>query len=112
MDMEHLTLVKGQSQETIEAKLKEAGINYKIVDDTRSWSLTDAPYFRKGHIEAEQGWREILHTLGFPDYGRKNIYHYHAKYEINEGFDFSQLKGKLTFDKGLLVEITKVRFCD
>lgn len=110
-DLEHLTLVNGLPLEKIESKLKEAGIRYDVfgnipVDFFREHIVrTDYPFDPKREKVSKT---EIIKLLGRPPRHQGRNLYYYAKYEVGDCFDFSKLNGKITFDRGLLVERTKV----
>jgi hypothetical protein len=115
--LENLSLVEGLPREAIEAKLREAKIDYYPVSTEEK--LKGTPFFRSCYIDIVTkiipgdgwehiGWERIREILGRPDYPSGSYYHYYAKYEMLPKFDMSKLNGKLTFDHGLLVESTIV----
>lgn len=113
-DLKGLQLVFGNSKETIEIKLRNAGIKYHLLEDTKR------PFFRKHNFYVNSFWdseqkifegtdkSKIISILGWPDYYQLNDLHYYAKYEIKEEFDYSKLNGKITYCGGLLLESTRV----
>ncbi len=114
VDLEYLTLVHGQSLEIIESKLREAGVDFDISEDI------PVTFFREHMVRVDNLFKldyerkttkgKAIKILGYPDrYSWGNLFYY-AKYKIEEGFDFSKLHGKVTFEQGLLVERTKVWF--
>jgi hypothetical protein len=124
MGLENLSLVEGLPREAIEAKLKEAKIDYHLFVEEKSRG--SCPYFRSCFIDLPRSapWelskelalrKQIYNLLGFPGHIRgPNDFHpshyYYAEYEMLPGFDVSKLNGKLTFKNGHIVESTAIHF--
>jgi len=114
--MDNITFVEGLTKETIETKLQEAGIKYRINTNKKD------PFFKSHSIDIPSVWHpetmtrtkttssQLISLLGFPNYFRNNSYHYYARYKLGPEFDSSILNGKITFDRGLLIESTQITY--
>lgn len=116
MNLNNLTLVDGISSESIEARLKEAKIEYHASEKYKE------PYFKASTLDLAMKYplstnkqeltkaykTKIIELLGFPNFFRADSYFYMAKYKISPNFDISQIHNKVTFDKGLLIESTRI----
>jgi hypothetical protein len=58
----------------------------------------------------EEHKHKVTKLLGFPNFFKNNDYFYQARYKIEKNFDISNINGKITFDRGLLIESTRIIF--
>jgi hypothetical protein len=103
-----LKLEEGLSNESIAAKLKNANIPFDVEWGEGDWKISHR-YFRESTINvlrSDIDYPDLDKILGEPDNSKGGNYFYYGKYK---GFDFSRFSGTVTFDKGHLVEATRIK---
>lgn len=107
MNMKNLNKISGYSFEDIVESLEREEIAYTVLRRPEK----RRGFFRESKIEImsmKAHHKKLRELLGYPKrsrfYGKVGIEYYYALYEIGEDFDPTQLDGKLTFEKGNLVE--------
>ena len=110
MDMKGLEYVSGTSFEMVKAAVEIAGLEHEIFEP-RLEKGNSAYYFRASSITIPAGRESeirILDALGRPSRKMGETWFYFADYDIQPGFDWSQLNGCIKFREGRLVEKTEV----
>jgi len=106
MDMKGLECVSGTSFEMVKAAVEIAGLEHELFEP-RSEKGRNATCFRASSITVPAGReseRKILKVLGKPSQKVGSTWFYFAEYDIQPGFDLSQLNGSIRFREGRLVE--------
>ncbi|MBP7708148.1 hypothetical protein KA107_00555 [Candidatus Pacearchaeota archaeon] len=117
MDLTNLTLVGGIPFEDIIAHIEKDNIEHVVYPKkAEPYFLYHSIHIRTTSFEKRREYlsevmRQRLTTLlGFSHHFQGNTYHYYAKYELKPGFDVTLLDKRLTFDRGRLVEATRISF--
>jgi hypothetical protein len=99
---------QGLTTEMVASRLDGAKIGYDLDWIGHLWTPS-RKYFRESNLRvAHEDEEEIIRALGSPNRMNGKAHFYIAKYKVTPDFDWTKISGKLTLDKGELVEQVRI----
>lgn len=116
---EKLTFVEGTSAEMIINALNKSGLKYTIRDPklcNKTGYFKETTILLDEAVELDKKMSVLRKKIGEPHHSNRDAGFYYAKYRPDKIFDWNMdinwkcLDGKITFENGFLIELTRISF--